>query len=66
MSERGKKATASHTGSLSEDRLIYETVLRQGGAILTYELGEFFDLLEIFSLSVEVNITGNPFITANA
>lgn len=66
VSERGKKATASHTGSLSWDRLIYEAALRQSGAILTYELGEFFNLLEIFSLSVERSITGDPYIITNA
>lgn len=66
VSERGKSATASHTGSLSGDRLIYEAALRQGGAILTYELAEFFDFLEIFSLSGGTDLTGNPFIITNA
>lgn len=66
VSEKGKIATASHTGSLSGDRLMYEAAIRQGGGILTYSVEDFFDFLQIFSLSVDKNISGKPYIITNA
>jgi acyl-CoA synthetase (NDP forming) len=66
VSTRGKQATASHTGSLSGERTIYEAAIQQGGAILTYELAEFFDLLQVFSLSVSTPLVGSPYIITNA
>lgn len=66
VSEHGKVATSSHTGSLSGDRMIYEAVLREGGALLTYSLSEFFDLLEVFSLTIHHPPIGRPYIITNA
>ena len=66
VSDRGKKATASHTGSLSGDRVMYEAAIREWGAMLTYSLAEFFDLLQIFSRAAGRDIVGNPYIITNA
>lgn len=66
VSEHGKIATASHTGSLSGDRAIYEAAAREGGALLTYSLTEFFDLLEMFSLTIHESLVGRPYIITNA
>ncbi len=66
VSGRWKLATASHTGSLSGDKNMYEAAIRQWWAILTYSLSEFFDLLQIFSQNSTKNIEGNPFIITNA
>ncbi|MDD2693561.1 MAG: acetate--CoA ligase family protein [Candidatus Gracilibacteria bacterium] len=66
VSDHGKKATASHTGSLSGDRVMYEAAIREGGAMLTYSLAEFFDLLQIFSRAARRDIVGNPYIITNA
>ncbi|MBX9809772.1 acetate--CoA ligase family protein [Candidatus Gracilibacteria bacterium] len=66
MSSRGKIATASHTGSLSGDKNMYEAALKQGGAILTYSIAEFFEYLQIFSLNAKKRINGNPIIITNA
>ncbi len=66
ISEKWKIATASHTGSLSWDKAMYEAAIREGGAMLTYSLAEFFDLLQIFSLSIEQDIVSRPYIITNA
>ncbi len=66
VSSKGKIATASHTGSLSWDKSMYEAALKQGWAILTYSLSEFFDYLQIFSLNAKNRINGNPIIITNA
>lgn len=66
VSERGKIASASHTGSLSGDKVMYETAIQEGWALLTYSLAEFFDILQIFSISVGRSILSNPFIITNA
>lgn len=66
VSERGKVATASHTGSLSWDKAMYEAAIQEWWALLTYSLSEFFDLLQIFSINSERSILSNPFIITNA
>jgi acyl-CoA synthetase (NDP forming) len=66
VSEKWKIATASHTGSLSGNRWIYEAAIKQGGAILTYSLDEFFDLVQIFSLNISKEILWEPYIITNA
>jgi acyl-CoA synthetase (NDP forming) len=66
VSEKWKIATASHTGSLSWNKWMYEAAIKQWWAILTYSLEEFIDLLEIFSLNYEKEIHWLPFIITNA
>lgn len=66
VSEKWKIATASHTGSLSWNKWMYEAAIEQWWAILTYSLEEFIDLLEIFSLNSEKEINWLPFIITNA
>lgn len=66
VSERGKQATTSHTGSLSGDRLILEAAIRQGKGILTYSLSEYFNLIDIFSRARDEHIVGSPIIVTNA
>lgn len=66
VSEKWKIATASHTGSLSWNKWMYEAAIEQWWAILTYSLEEFIDLLEIFSLNFEKEINWLPFIITNA
>jgi len=53
VSAQGKEATASHTGSLSGEKSIYEAAIRQGGAYMTYSLREFFDSIDIFSRNTD-------------
>lgn len=66
VSEHGKMATASHTGSLSWERVMYEAAIKKGWALLTYSLSEFFSLLQIFSISWERSILWDPFMITNA
>lgn len=66
VSEKWKIATASHTGSLSGNKWMYQAAIRQGGAILTYSLNEFFDLIQIFSLNTSRELVWEPYIITNA
>lgn len=66
VSEKGKIATASHTGSLSWSKEMYEAAIGAGGGILTYSLSDFFDLIHIFSLNTTRELSWEPFIITNA
>lgn len=66
VSEKGKIATASHTGSLSWNKLMYEAAISEGNGILTYSLAEFFDLVQIFSLNWIQELIWEPIIITNA
>ncbi len=45
----GKKATASHTGSMSGEDELYEAVFRQSGAIRALSLDELVDMARVFA-----------------
>lgn len=46
-SSHGKKAAASHTGSLAGDYEVYQAAFRQAGAIPVFSLREAFDVAEL-------------------
>lgn len=66
ISSRGRSVTASHTGSLSGDGLVYEAAIGQGGGILTYSLREYFELIDAFSRSYGEVLVHSPIIITNA
>jgi acyl-CoA synthetase (NDP forming) len=45
----GRRATASHTGSMSGEDELYEAVFRQSGAIRASSLDELVDMARVFS-----------------
>jgi len=45
----GKKAAASHTGSLAGDFEVYQAAFRQAGVIQVYSIGEAFDVAELLA-----------------
>ncbi|MCK9274839.1 MAG: CoA-binding protein [Syntrophales bacterium] len=47
--EMGKKAAASHTGSMSGDDALYEAFFRQSGVVRASNFQELFDLARVFS-----------------
>ena len=47
--EAGKRATASHTGSLSGEDHIYRAAFAQGGAIRAESLSQLIDLARVFT-----------------
>jgi acetate---CoA ligase (ADP-forming) len=49
VSERGSKATLSHTGTLAGNSKIYEGVFKQVGILQAHSLEEVFDYAKIFS-----------------
>lgn len=51
----GKRATASHTGSLSGEDEIYEAVFRQTGAIRARTVHELFDLAKALATQPPMN-----------
>jgi acetyltransferase len=46
--EQGRKAAASHTGSISGEDVLYEGLFRQAGAIRAYSFQELFDMARVF------------------
>jgi acyl-CoA synthetase (NDP forming) len=46
QTEEGKRATASHTGSLAESMAVWEAVARQTGAVLVHTLEEAVDTVK--------------------
>lgn len=65
MSTLGKKATVSHTGSLSGEKKVYEQAIKQGGGIYTYSLQEYFDIISAISRN-KVRPSGRTLIVTNA
>jgi len=55
--EAGKRATASHTGSLSGEDEVYEAVFAQAGAIRAGSVQELFDLAQ--TLATQPRLFGN-------
>lgn len=48
-SEAGRKAAASHTGSLAGSDVIYDAVFRQKGLVRVDDLDELFEVASVFS-----------------
>ena len=55
--EAGRRATASHTGSLSGEDEIYDAVFRQAGAIRARSVQEMFDLAQ--ALTTQPRMAGD-------
>jgi acetyltransferase len=51
ISEVGKKATASHTGSLAGSDSVFNAFCKQSGIIRVYDLEELFDVIYALSIS---------------
>ncbi len=49
LSDGGKKATLSHTGSLAGNASVYEGIFKQTGILEAHSLEEVFDYAKIFS-----------------
>lgn len=66
VSESGKVASASHTGSLSGGKILYEAAIRQANAHLTYSLDTYFAAIENFSRTASAKLAGEAIIITNA
>lgn len=66
ISERWKEAASSHTGALSWENKVLETVFRDTGIHPTFSLERFFLWAEMFSKTVNYNIPDELAIITNA
>ncbi len=65
VTDSGKKASISHTGSLAGSKQATETGLARSGAIEADSLKDFFDLIRFFNQK-NVSRVGDIFIVSNA
>ena len=49
LSETGKRAVSSHTGSLAGDRNVYNAFFKQSGAVQAHDFEELLDTVAIFN-----------------
>ncbi|MDD2871511.1 MAG: acetate--CoA ligase family protein [Candidatus Gracilibacteria bacterium] len=66
ISERGKEAASSHTGALSGENKVLETVFRDTGIHPTFSLERFFLWAEMFSKTIKNDIPDKLAIITNA